>query len=310
MRQEAATFFRGLQRSICDGLEQADGKGRFQADEWTRPDASGRDSSGTASSGTGGGGISRVLRRGDVFEQVGVNFSEVHGTLPSELCRTLIGSGKEEEFFACGVSLVAHPESPLVPTTHANYRYLEVGGKHWFGGGGDLTPYYLFAEDAEHFHRTLKAACDRHDPSYYQRFKKECDQYFFLPHRGEARGVGGIFFDYLGRDGEADLPGIFHFVQDVGQNFLESYLPILERRKHLPWSDEEKHFQLIRRGRYVEFNLVYDRGTLFGLKTGGRTESILMSLPPVVRWEYNFEPPAGSREAELIAVLRSPQEWA
>jgi coproporphyrinogen III oxidase len=222
------------------------------------------------------------------------------------------------------VSLVLHPLSPMVPTVHANFRVLEKGDAAWFGGGADLTPYYPWREDAVHFHRVWKEACDRHDPAYYPRFKKTCDEYFFLPHRGETRGVGGIFFDYLdGRPGPAepgredapaarrsqgDLEQVFAFVRDAGAAFLPAYAPIAEKRRAEPYGDRERHWQLVRRGRYVEFNLLYDRGTTFGLKTRGRTESILMSLPPQVRWEYDVHPEPGSREAKLSDYLR-PQDW-
>jgi coproporphyrinogen III oxidase len=211
------------------------------------------------------------------------------------------------EFRATGVSLVLHPTSPMVPTTHANFRYLEKGDKAWFGGGADLTPYYLQREDAVHFHRTLKAACDAHAPiGDYPRFKKWCDEYFFLPNRNETRGVGGIFYDYL--EGDGDLEATFAFARDAGRSFVPAYAPIVERRRDEPWGEAERTWQLIRRGRYVEFNLIYDRGTIFGLKTEGRTESILMSLPPMVSWVYDHVPAPGSREAELVAALR-PQDW-
>ncbi len=301
MRTEAAAFFRLTQDAICRELERSDGRALFRTDKWERPDRFGA---------YGGGGITRVLQNGAVFEQAGVNFSEVEGTLPAEMCLGLVGEEKDSPFVACGVSLVIHPVSPLIPTTHANYRYLEVGERKWFGGGGDLTPYVLFEDDAAHFHSTLKRACDLHDRTFYPAFKKECDRYFYLPHRGETRGVGGIFFDYIGRDGKDDLGKTFAWVKECANNFVESYVPIVERRKGTAWSDEQKQFQLIRRGRYVEFNLVCDRGTLFGLKTGGRTESILMSLPPSVRWEYGYEPKPGSPEAKLLDVLRQPRDWA
>ena len=300
MRAEAAAFFRDLQSEIVAGLEKADGRGQFAADSWDRVDSA---------SVKGGGGVSRILKDGAVFEQAGVNFSEVHGTLPAEMSEKLIGESREAPFYATGVSLVIHPNSPLVPTTHANYRYLEVDGKSWFGGGGDLTPYYLFEEDAKHFHETLKAACDKHDPELYPRHKKACDEYFYLPHRGETRGIGGIFFDYVGTSTGKTLPEIFAWVKDCGKSFLQSYVPIVERRKNTPWTDSQKSFQLLRRGRYVEFNLLYDRGTLFGLKTGGRIESILMSLPPHVRWEYCYEPQPNTDEANLLTHLRQPRAW-
>jgi coproporphyrinogen III oxidase len=290
----AAEFFQELQSEISEALATEDGKEGFSADPWSREG--------------GGGGVARVLQEGAVFEKGGVNWSRVEGELPADFAAQMPGEGRA--FRATGVSLVIHPRSPMVPTTHANFRMLEKGDKCWFGGGADLTPYYLFREDAEHFHGTLRAACDRHAPlGDYPRFKKWCDEYFFLGHRGETRGVGGIFFDYLdGSGSERDLEDIFAFVRDVGRAFVPAYLPIVQRRRDLPYGDSERHWQLIRRGRYVEFNLIYDRGTVFGLKTNGRTESILMSLPPLVRWEYDVHPEPGSREAELLSALK-PTDW-
>jgi len=287
-RMEA--FVRGLQDEICAAVERLDGAARFKEDLWTREG--------------GGGGRTRVLEDGAVFERAGVAFSAVHGELPEAFARRLQGEGRT--FFAAGVSLVFHPRSPLVPTVHANYRFIHQGPKAWFGGGADLTPYYLEEEDARHFHRTLKAACDQHDPAHYPRFKKACDDYFVVRHRGERRGVGGLFFEDMGGDLERE----FAFVQDAGRAFLPAYVPIVERRKDLPYSDAQRAWQEIRRGRYVEFNLVYDRGTTFGLETGGRAESILMSLPPRVRWVYDHRPEEGSPEARLLDVLRAPREWA
>jgi coproporphyrinogen III oxidase len=284
----AATFFRELQDEICAALERTDGDGRFREDLWQRAG--------------GGGGRTRVLEAGAVFEKAGVNFSEVAGELPAEIASHSPGSG--QAFRATGISLVLHPRSPMIPTVHANFRCLEKGEAIWFGGGADLTPYYPWREDVVHFHRALRAACDRHDGGYYARFKQACDEYFYLPHRGEARGVGGIFFDYLA----GDLDAVFAFVRDAGSSFLPAYLPIVERRRAEPWGEREREFQLFRRGRYVEFNLLHDRGTVFGLKTGGRIESILMSLPPLVRWRYDWVPEAGSREAGLAAYLQ-PTDW-
>ena len=283
-------WFERLQSDIRASLEKADGGGLFSVDRWERAG--------------GGGGISCVLQNGALFEKGGVNFSEVYGDLPDALIRSM--NVAAARFYATGISLVLHPRSPMIPTVHMNYRYFEQeDGASWFGGGSDLTPYYPVTEDISHFHRVLKRACDAHDPGYYSKFKKWCDEYFFIRHRQESRGVGGIFFDYLKEDPEK----VFAFVQTAGNAFLESYLPILERRRGDPWGERERHWQLLRRGRYVEFNLVYDRGTLFGLETGGRTESVLMSLPPEARWEYAIEPPAGSREAELVALLSRPREW-
>ncbi len=286
----AAAFFQDLQDRICNGLEGLDGPGRFREDVWRREG--------------GGGGRSRVLAEGGLFEKAGVNFSEVHGQMAKEFARQLPGEG--EDFRATGISLVLHPRNPFVPTVHANFRFLRKGERAWFGGGADLTPYYPYREDVIHFHRVWKAVCQRHPAVVdYQRLKTWCDEYFFLAHRGEPRGVGGIFFDYL----EGDREQTFAFVRDCGHAFLESFLPIARRRKDEPYTSAQREFQEFRRGRYVEFNLLYDRGTTFGLKTGGRVESILMSLPPVVRWKYDFHPAPGSREAELYDFLK-PRDWA
>lgn len=290
-RARAADFFRGLQDRICAGLEKVDGKAAFHEDCWQRTG--------------GGGGRSRVLAEGGVFEKAGVNFSEVFGQMSPEFASQIPGEGLD--FTATGVSLVLHPASPMVPTVHANFRFLTKGTKSWFGGGADLTPYYPYREDVIHFHKTWKAVCTKHPaPVDYARFKKWCDEYFYLAHRQEPRGVGGIFFDYL----EGDFEPLFRFVQEASDSFLDSYVPIVERRKNEPYGERERQFQEFRRGRYVEFNLIYDRGTIFGLKTGGRTESILMSLPPVVRWRYDYRPEPGTREAELYDVYLKPRSWA
>jgi len=284
----AATFFRELQDRVCAGVEQLDGSRRFREDAWVREG--------------GGGGRTRVLEDGGVFEKAGVNWSDVAGELPEDLADKMPGSGRT--FRACGVSLVLHPRSPMVPTTHANFRCLTKGDACWFGGGSDLTPYYPYREDVVAFHQAWKDVCDRHDATYYPRFKKWCDEYFYLPHRGEMRGVGGIFFDYL----RGELEDIFTFVQDAGNTVLPAYRAIVERRRAEPYGEKQREFQLWRRGRYVEFNLIYDRGTIFGLKTSGRVESILMSMPPLVRWKYDHHPEPGSREAELESYLH-PQDW-
>jgi coproporphyrinogen III oxidase len=290
MKERAGAYFLELQERVCGALEEVDSQGRFGEDAWDRPG--------------GGGGISRVLENVAVFEKAGVNFSRVFGLLPPRIAGKL--ETKPDEFFATGISLVLHPASPMVPAVHSNIRYFETeAGEAWFGGGTDLTPSYHFSEDTVHFHTVLKRACDTCDPSFYPKFKQWCDEYFFLKHRGEARGVGGIFFDYLRGEPEK----YFSFVRSVGDSFLESYLPIVARRKDLQWGEKEKDWQLLRRGRYVEFNLVYDRGTLFGLETDGRVESIMMSLPPLVRWRYDVMPEEGSREGELLKILRSPREW-
>ena len=311
----AAEYFRQLQDRIVDGLEQLDGK-RFRTDEWERPG--------------GGGGRTRVLADGNVFEKAGVNFSDVHGQFRHDMAGSLPGEGLA--FRATGISLVLHPRNPHVPTVHANFRRLQRGASTpgaphvgWFGGGADLTPYYLYPDDAAHFHGTLKRACDAHDPALFPRFKAWCDRYFFIPHRGEPRGVGGVFFDYLGAGAEATArePGtpppasplesdpekLFGFVRDLGDAFLPAYLPIAERRRELAYTSEQRRWQLIRRGRYVEFNLVYDRGTIFGLKTDGRIESILMSLPTEARWEYDHRPEPGSQEAATLEAIRAQRDW-
>jgi coproporphyrinogen III oxidase len=287
-RERTESYFKNLQDRICKELESFDGT-KFREDLWSREG--------------GGGGRTRVLEGGKVFEKAGVNFSAVAGDLPPEFADKIpLGTGTS--FFATGVSLVLHPLSPMVPTVHANFRYLEKGDTAWFGGGSDLTPYYPYAEDAVHFHRTLKTACDRHDSSFYPRFKKWCDEYFFLKHRGETRGVGGVFFDYL----EGDRDKHFNFVTDLGNSFLDAYLPVAKKRFTEPYTERNRQYQLFRRGRYVEFNLLYDRGTIFGLETRGRTESILMSLPPLVRWIYDYKVEPGSKEAATLEFFK-PREW-
>ncbi len=301
VRQAMETLVRRVQGEICGALSALEGRG-FLRDEWVREG--------------GGGGVSCVLQDGEVFEKAGVNVSVVEGTLSPEAARAMgggRGAGEEDlRFYAAGLSVVVHPRNPMAPTAHCNYRYFERGGDGapaawWFGGGSDLTPAYLVEEDARHFHRTLKAACDRHDTAFYPRFKAWCDDYFALPHRGERRGVGGIFFDDV-HDREAG--DLLDFVTDCAEAFVPSYVPLVSVHMGDPYTAEQKRWQALRRGRYVEFNLLHDRGTLFGLRTGGRIESILMSLPLEARWEYAHEPDAGSPEAELMAVLRSPREWA
>jgi coproporphyrinogen III oxidase len=293
LKHRAQEFFFDLQDRICHALEEADGQARFREDNWQREG--------------GGGGRTRVIENGDVFEKGGVNFSAVAGALPEEFAAKIgegIANAEGREFFATGVSLVLHPRNPYVPTVHANFRYLEKGAAAWFGGGADLTPYYPFREDVVHFHQTLKTACDRHGAELYPRFKSWCDEYFFIRHRNETRGVGGVFFDYLTDEPEAR----FAFVRDVGEAFLPAYLPIVERRRDESFGERERQFQLIRRGRYAEFNLVYDRGTVFGLETRGRTESILMSLPPLASWVYDYRPEPDSAEAEAWTYF-TPQDW-
>jgi len=302
LRNQSITLFKILQKSIADALEASDAQGRFTASSWERPDES---------ASYGGGGISLLLEQGRIFEQAGVNFSAVEGTLPAEMVERLTGQREAAPFFATGVSLVVHPISPHIPTTHANVRYLEVGARAWFGGGLDLTPFLLYDEDATHFHQVLKSTCDRHDPEAYLKYKKWCDDYFYLPHRGETRGIGGLFFDYLGREGNPEPSTFLPFVREIGESFVECYLPLVERRAATPWTNEEKTFQLHRRGRYIEFNLLYDRGTLFGLKTGGRVSSIFMSFPPQACWKPYEEVPAHPRARSLLEVVRGePRSWA
>ncbi|MDB5305858.1 MAG: oxygen-dependent coproporphyrinogen oxidase [Gemmataceae bacterium] len=290
MHDRAAAFFRDLQDRICAGLARADGGATFREDRWDRPG--------------GGGGRTRVIADGVVIEKGGVSFSEVYGEFPPDFAKQLPGDGTK--FTATGVSLVIHPGSPLVPTVHANFRYLTHGSRAWFGGGADLTPYYPFKEDVVHFHTMWKRVCERHPGvADHAKMKRDCDEYFFLKHRNEPRGVGGIFFDYLDA-----TDAVFAFVRAAGDAVLDAYVPIVDRRKDLAYTPEQRVFQEYRRGRYVEFNLVYDRGTIFGLKTDGRTESILMSLPPVVRYVYDFKPTPGSREAELTEYWLKPRDWA
>ncbi len=291
-------YLRSLQQDITSKLESVDGKGRFAADRWTRPE--------------GGGGESRVLRDGALFEQAGVNFSDVQGKAlpPSATAHRPELAGRA--WRALGVSLVLHPLNPYVPTVHMNVRFFSASKDGaapvwWFGGGFDLTPYYGFEEDARHWHANAKAACDSSfGAEAYARYKKWCDEYFFLKHRNEARGIGGLFFDDLNAEGFARS---FAFTRSVGDHFLTGYLPIVEKRRNTKYGERERQFQLYRRGRYVEFNLVWDRGTLFGLQSGGRTESILMSLPPLVRWEYDWKPEPGSPEAELYEKFLKPRDW-
>lgn len=295
--QAVKLYLLDLQERICAELAREDGKASFREDAWQRPE--------------GGGGRTRVLTEGGLFEQAGVNFSHVFGKqLPASATAhrpELAGRAWQ----ALGVSLVIHPHNPYVPTSHANVRFFiaEKQGSEpvwWFGGGFDLTPYYPYEEDAIHWHRTARAACEPFGADYYARFKKWCDEYFFLKHRNETRGVGGLFFDDLHESG---FEHSFGFMRSVGDHYLDAYLPIVRNRKHTPYGERERDFQLYRRGRYVEFNLVYDRGTLFGLQSGGRTESILMSLPPLVKWRYNWHPEPGTPESKLYDEFLKPREW-
>ncbi len=289
-------YLLSLQENICQTLELVDGQGHFKQDEWQREQ--------------GGGGRSRVLKNGAVIEQGGVNFSHVHGDAMPASATAARPELAGRSFQAMGVSLVIHPHNPYVPTSHANVRFFiaEKPGEEpiwWFGGGFDLTPFYPFKEDVQHWHTVAKKLCAPYGDSVYADYKKWCDNYFYLKHRDETRGVGGLFFDDLNEWG---FKSSFAFMQAVGDGFLDAYVPIVERRKQTPYGERERDFQLYRRGRYVEFNLVWDRGTLFGLQTGGRTESILMSMPPLARWEYGFEPAAGSPEARLSEWLK-PRQW-
>ncbi len=299
MKNKFYQYIQNLQDQICKGLEDIDGVAKFREDVWERLE--------------GGGGRTRVIENGKVFEKGGVNISAVHGKLPDTM-QKMFGV-KEADFFACGLSLVIHPKNPFVPTVHANWRYFEMYDKErkiinqWFGGGQDLTPYYLFEEDAKHFHQTCKTACDKHNPRFYPKYKKQCDDYFWNTHRNEARGIGGLFFDYLKETETMKMEDWYNFVTEVGNSFLEAYTPIVEKRKDLPFTEANRKWQEIRRGRYVEFNLVHDKGTLFGLKTNGRIESILMSLPPHVQWVYDHHPEAGSEEEKLIKILQQPINW-
>lgn len=292
------TYLLSLQDSICAALQETDGKAIFREDNWARPE--------------GGGGRTRVLENGAVIERGGVNFSHVFGSnMPASATAhrpTLAG----RNFQALGVSLVIHPKNPYAPTSHANVRFFIADAKDntppiwWFGGGFDLTPYYGFDEDCRHWHKTAQAACEPFGPEVYADYKKWCDDYFYLKHRQEARGIGGLFFDDVN---QWDFATSFAFMQSVGDHYIKAYQPILQKRKDTPYSEHERNFQLIRRGRYVEFNLVYDRGTLFGLQSGGRTESILMSLPPLVQWQYHYQPEPGSAEAKLTEYYLKPGDW-
>ena len=316
-RQRARDLVMRIQDEISTGLERLDGKARFVEELWERPG--------------GGGGRTRVIRDGGVFEQGGINFSEVYGEeLPPSILQQR-PEAKGHQWYAAGTSMVLHPHNPYVPTTHLNYRYFEAGPVWWFGGGADLTPFYPYLEDARHFHQVHKDACDRVSPDFYEVFKPWCDEYFFLKHRGETRGMGGIFYDYQdcsgvlykGQNNEGTAAKaskkigskakswdqLFELAKGCGKAFLPAYRPIVEKRNSKKYGDRERQFQLYRRGRYAEFNLVYDRGTIFGLQTGGRTESILMSLPPMARWEYGYSAPSGSWENLLTEIFTKPQNW-
>lgn len=303
-KEDIADWFRGLQDRICADLEVLDGQGKFQEDAWQRE--------------TGGGGRSRVIE-GAVIEKGGVNFSAVHGPMPEKIGQAL-GLPSAAEFFATGVSIVLHPRSPMVPIIHMNVRYFEVGNQqptangqqpatYWFGGGIDLTPIYVVPEDAQFFHQQMRRVCEAHHPDFYPEFKRWADDYFYLKHRQETRGIGGIFFDRLDEKRGLTKEQLFQFVQDVGNAFAPTYAHIALKNKDLAYGEKELEWQAVRRSRYVEFNLLWDKGTKFGLDTDGRTESILMSMPPLAKWHYNQKLEAGSREAETLAWLRKGVDW-
>ena len=292
-KEQIIAYFKDLQDRICENLEKMDEGGKFREDPWQRIE--------------GGGGRTRVFS-GSLIEKGGVNFSAVQGAMPEKIARALqLGNVK---FLATGLSIVLHPHSPMVPIIHMNIRYFEVeNGQWWFGGGIDLTPHYILESDARFFHQKLKTLCDKHHPGYYPRFKKWADDYFFLKHRQETRGIGGIFFDRLSQEDGFTKEERFAFVKETGEAFCPAYIPLVEKNKDLPFGEGEKRWQFLRRGRYVEFNLLWDKGTKFGLDTGGRTESILMSMPPVATWTYDFAPPPGSREEKTLKLLKKGIDW-
>jgi coproporphyrinogen III oxidase len=300
VRAEIASWLKGLQDEICGALESEDGIAKFSEDNWTRPE--------------GGGGRSRTIVGGQVLEKGGVMFSEVYGRSPDFLFRETehsLSSVKRSEsrFYATGISIVLHPLNPFVPVIHMNLRYFELDETRWLGGGIDLTPHYIVPEDAGYFHAGLKKVCDRHHPSYYPEFKKWADEYFFLVHRNETRGVGGIFFDRMREDDRGNFSFKVEFLRDVGKCFAPVYLELIRRNRHRSFTENNRKWQSLRRGRYVEFNLVYDKGTKFGLERGGRTESILVSLPPLATWEHNFVPKKNSEEEKTQALLKKGIDW-
>jgi len=294
--QQIRNYLLNLQNQICQTLEQEDGQS-FISDNWSKKD--------------GGGGLTKILSNGHVFEQAGVNFSHVYGnTMPSSATE-IRPELANAPFNAMGISLVIHPKNPYVPTSHANIRFFIAHPENhppvwWFGGGMDLTPYYGFAEDCKHWHQTCFTACEPFGEQAYWTYKEMCDEYFFLPHRNEHRGIGGLFFEDLNTP---DFETCLSFIKRIGESFIPAYLPIVQKRRATAYGEKERQFQLYRRGRYVEFNLIHDRGTLFGLQSNGRTESILMSLPPLVRWEYNYQPQKNTPEAELYSTFLTPRNW-
>lgn len=294
-KQSIQEWFQGLQDQICTTLEQEDGKATFKQDQWERPG--------------GGGGKSRVITEGNVIEKGGVNFSAVHGPTPEKILSAL--NLDAADFFATGVSIVMHPVSPMVPIIHMNVRYFEMSnGTYWFGGGIDLTPHYVVENDAKMFHETLKSTCDRFDQDYYTKFKKWADDYFYIKHRQETRGIGGIFFDRLSGKTDEEKLSLWKFVQAVGETFAPVYTQLIAKNKDLQYGPTQETWQRLRRGRYVEFNLVYDKGTKFGLDTDGRTESILMSMPPIAKWEYDHQTTPKSAEANTLSLLKKDIDWA
>ena len=297
MKNKFSVYIDSLQERITSDLEKLDGKSKFIKDNWERE--------------KGGGGLTMILENGDVFEKAGVNVSKVYGNLPESMSKLL--KVDQSHFFACGISLVLHPKNPMAPTFHANLRYFElyehnVLKDRWFGGGLDLTPYYIFEEDIVHFHKSCKKVCDSYNESFYSKYKRKCDEYFWNSHRNEARGVGGLFFDYCRESNEMNIDNWFSFISDLGNSFLKSYVPIIKKRKDLDYNNSHEKWQQIRRGRYVEFNLLHDKGTLFGLKTNGRIESILISMPPKAQWVYDQTPSKGSEEEKLLNILKSPKK--
>jgi len=297
-KEEITEWLRSLQDNICNALEAEDGKGKFIEDNWQRAE--------------GGGGRTRIIQHGNVIEKGGVLFSAVHGPVPEFLTKeNAVSDTSGMTFYATGVSIVIHPSNPMVPIIHMNVRYFEMSnGTWWFGGGIDLTPHYVVEDDARFFHNALKASCDKHDPSFYPDFKKWADDYFYIPHRNETRGVGGIFFDKLSQSGKFSKEQRFAFLKEIGNTFAPVYTALMNKNKSKQYSEANKQWQLLRRGRYVEFNLVYDKGTKFGLETNGRTESILMSLPETAGWQYNYTPEQGSAEEKTLSLLKKGISWA
>ncbi|GGZ31418.1 coproporphyrinogen oxidase [Echinicola pacifica] len=293
-KEQIAEDFKRIQDHICEQLTQADGAGHFAEDLWTRD--------------SGGGGRTRIFQSGKIIAKGGVAFSAVHGPTPEKILKKL--KLEQADFFATGVSIVIHPHSPMVPIIHMNIRYFEMSnGTYWFGGGIDLTPHYVDEEDASYFHQQLKGLCDQYNENYYTKFKSWADDYFYIPHREETRGIGGIFFDRLTANEENSFESIFEFVKAVGMLFPDIYTHYMAKNKALPYTEQEQKWQALRRGRYVEFNLVWDAGTKFGLDTNGRTESILMSMPPQANWEYMHQPAIGSKEAQTLALLKKGINW-